>query len=160
VESSDLGGSNSDASAMFRVLGAGLGLVVILTGCALCLVLFFNLWRAVDHPEVLSGKVAQWTEMLGGDQLVWPVPAGSDPGSDAAARGERSGRGAERIPLARPLAVFMVVLVYGLLVRLAIALISAGGRLMGLAQSDKELVKSLLFEVRRTQAGASAGTPK
>ncbi|MDK2971297.1 MAG: hypothetical protein PWP23_1052 [Candidatus Sumerlaeota bacterium] len=157
-ETQDSWGSGHSA---FQKAGAGLGLLVIVIGLVLVLVLFFKVLGYLNDPASFKETLDGWEAVLKGD--------GKDAGKIRVEFGEpQSGAiptnqtqpfdmpfESLTIPLNlyRPGAAVLVLLILGLLARLAIGIMKGGGHLVQLANPWKQMFEHAVRDFARYRTG-------
>ncbi len=141
----DIVGAAEKAGAVVRVIAATLGVVCIFVGLVWAITLFTRIRRAAGSPEQESRLVARWGEALGGGELSVPVADGRS------------------VPLARPVAVFVLGAAAVVCSWLALRLMLCGAKLVSWTLSDREAVKRVLRHAfgaaLRPPEGASTRPP-
>jgi hypothetical protein len=138
-----------------RLLGAFLGILLVVAGAGMAVMLFQQILRAVVEPEAFKSKLDKWETVVRGN-----VPMAEqyiekdkpDVASDDEAPKNRQVSLAKSVAevlvvVARPSAAVFLLLVVALLVSLATAIIDAGGRLIALAVNEQALMRKMLREV-------------
>lgn len=160
-EKRDSWGSGHSA---FQKAGAGLGLLIIAIGLVLVLVLFFKVLGYLNDPASFKETLDGWEYVLKGD--------GEDAGKIQIEFGEPQ-RGAiptnqppppempfesMSIPLNlyRPGAAVLVLLMLGLLARLAIGIMKGGGHLVQLANPWKQMFEHAVRDFARYRTGRAS----
>ncbi len=157
-----------DPTSGFRVFAASIGIVLVMAGAGLAGYLFYNVIKVMADPRSFSTQVDRWEFVVRGQAndlspgaLELPdrqkqAEAGGAAESDPSIAAEAAPSEAEKIAhfagrmgskAARPGALLMIVILLTLLVRIAIALIDSGARLVHLAAGEKEFMKRLLYEI-------------
>lgn len=165
----------------FRYAAASIGLILIGVGALMAGYIFYQVYRIVMDPRPLVEQVNRWEFVIRGranDIAVRPIeraeaakarantsPGSDDPNSEAdplTPGGQRAGNSREleaaaqfasRIGSlsARPAALLLMIVLLGVLVRIAISFIDTGARLVNLAAGEKEFMQRLLKEITRRQ---------
>jgi hypothetical protein len=159
-----------DPGTSFRVTAASLGLVLIGVGALMAGYLFYQIYRVLMDPRPLVDQVNRWEFVIRGranDVPVRPVEraesaklkAGEpDDAADPLTPGQHNSSPREIEAAAqfvsrmgsvsaRPAALLLMFVLLGIMVRIAIAFIEAGGRLVNLAAGEKEFIQRLLREI-------------
>lgn len=130
---------------IFRLVAAGLGLLIVVAGILLVFFLFREIATAVGNPESFKDKLDRWEKVVSGDgRLVVVLPQATAPRAPTSggARSDEIG-----INLARPLATFVLILLAWLLVRIAASMIAAGGKLVYLASPYRQMLKDVVRQL-------------
>lgn len=145
-----------------RLFGAFAGVLLVGVGGWFAVTLFLTLGKAVQDPASIHGTLDKWEAVVRGrlpDMLQTGEPAAStsDTAEPAAphsvAREVVTPRDvAEYIVVSsRPVAILFLIAIISLLIRIAVSLIDAGARLIGMAASEAAIMKRILHELRRGQ---------
>lgn len=140
-----------------RVIGAVIGIALIVAGAALAYGLFQHIASRAEQPEKLAGLVDGWENLLrprlnfadtreADAQSTSTMLRGLDlanPDTYPAAIGEALLHGA------RPMAVLILILILGILARLALAFVTTGATLLSLAAGEVLYQKKLLALLKR-----------
>lgn len=169
-EEADMGPSG------FQMIAASLGLVLIGVGVLLAIMLFLQVYRVLMDPRPLTDPLNRWEFVMRGrtnDIPVRPVEQPDLAAADAAAQasdpeadpndfsvtdGRRPQNEAEAFAeavgrmgskAARPLGLLVMLLLLGILVRVALGLIEIGGRLVSLVTGERQMLQRLVQELQR-----------
>lgn len=162
----DSSASDSDGTAGMRVVGAILGVALVIIGTTFSLYMFFRIGEAVMDPRGFREQVDRWEFVVRGrttdavGDAREPAALTSDntgaagnllPPDTLEDRAEEAARFIERTfsRSARPIALFVMVVLVSMMVRILILLIDAGARLIHLAAGEKEFMKRLLREIAK-----------
>ncbi|MCX7719058.1 MAG: hypothetical protein N2111_11755 [Candidatus Sumerlaeaceae bacterium] len=143
-----------------RLFGAFIGLILVSVGTWFAVTLFLALGKAVSEPASIHDRLDKWEAVVRGrlpDMLHSGEPASlaqqqaeGDPPPSAARETITPRDLAEYIAVSsRPVAILFLIAVIGLLIRIAVSLIDAGARLLGLASHEAAIMKRILAELRR-----------
>ncbi|MGI8905263.1 MAG: hypothetical protein ACR2IE_02090 [Candidatus Sumerlaeaceae bacterium] len=168
-----------DPGTSFRMTAASIGLILIGVGVLMSGYMFYQIARVLLDPRPLVEQVNRWEFVIRGranDIPVRPIERGEaeklkrsaatsadsrqDSESEILTPGQDS-RSPREIEVAadfakrmgslgaRPAALLLMFVLLGIMVRIAIGFIDAGGRLVNLAAGEKEFMQRLLKEITR-----------
>jgi hypothetical protein len=145
-----------------RLVGALAGLAMVAIGAWFAIMLFLHLVTAVRDPSVIHQTLDQWETVVRGRLPDMLQPGETADGTVATSDPDAPPRSAAQefitprdmaeyiLVSARPVAILCLLAVVSLLIRIAVSLIDAGARLLGLAGNEAAVLKRILNELRRS----------
>lgn len=147
--------SQHEGGTMLRLGGAFLGIIVILVGIGLAGYLFFSVLHYVRQPDAMTSTLDRWEQVLAGDApvnreqviLVEQTPAATT--TEGAPAPPQQTRVTMPFSPGRFGGALLFLLILSMLVRIAIAMIGAGGKLVALANPWQTMYEHLLAKYQR-----------
>ena len=147
----------------FRAILPGLGALAIMLGIFLTLKIFLGVLGAIREPAEFKPVLDQWEEVVKGKSplLLQPVDLHVTATSEGASIEITEAQeptaaqvaGTVRINYERPLAVFILMFLLIILVRIALGIISVGVKMI-VASPYKDVMHRLIKELRRRPPSA------
>lgn len=148
----------------FRVMLPGLGALVVLLGIFLALKLFFGILDAIREPSEVAPLLDAWEQVVRGESPFLDIPTELSlvpvtqerPSPEQAQPTEMTLSLRDRplrVNFERPLAIFVLLVLVGLLFRIAIGITTAGVKMI-VASPYRDVMQRLITELKRRPPSA------
>lgn len=151
-ESQGTMGDSTPVFGGFRLAAAVIGLLMIVAGAWFGCLIAYEIYRVLHEPKSFAVTLDKWELLVRGRMTVKtaegansrsPAPTNAGPEDPVTRHVE------EFISVAaRPLGAFFIILLVMVLIRVAVLLVDAGGRLVWLVVGEREVMKSILRELK------------